>query len=124
LLDEITFSLDGPTPEINDPIRGKGSFKKCVENIKKALALGYTVDLTCCIHRELIQRDAQGNLFLDRMIRFVEDLGIHRINFHDLFKTGIPRDTWTGNLDISLEEWINVWVEIQKISKLGNIKFQ
>jgi len=122
LLDEITFSLDGPISEINDPIRGKGSFEKCVGNIKKALALGYNVDLTCCIHRGLIQRDAQGNLFLDRMIQFAEDLGIHRINFHDLFKTGIPRDTWTGNLDISLEEWIHVWVEIQKNIEAGKYK--
>ena len=121
-LDEISFSLDGPTPEINDPIRGKGSFQKCVSNIKKAIALGYTVDLTCCIHKGLIQRDSDGNLFLDRMIRFAESLEVHRINFHDLFKTGIPRDTWTGAIDISLEEWINVWAEIQKNIESGRYR--
>ena len=35
LLDEITFSLDGPNAEINDPIRGKGSFEKCLKTMKK-----------------------------------------------------------------------------------------
>jgi len=121
-LDEITFSLDGPTPEINDPIRGDGSFQKCVSNIKRAIALGYTVDLTCCIHKGLIQRNPDGNLLLDMMIQFVESLGVNRINFHDLFKTGIPRDTWTGSIDIFLEEWINIWVEIQRNIESGKYR--
>lgn len=43
MLDEITFSLDGPTKEINDPIRGYGSFEKCVKNIKRAKELGYNI---------------------------------------------------------------------------------
>jgi len=122
LLDETTFSLDGPTPEINDPVRGEGSFKKCVSNIEKALSLGYTVDLTCCIHKGLIQRDSDGYLLLDVMIRFIESLGVKRINFHDLFKTGIPRDTWTEAIDISLEEWINVWAEIQTNIESGRYR--
>lgn len=122
LLDEITLSLDGPTAEINDPIRGKGSFEKCVANIKKAINLGYRVDLTCCIHKGLIQRAPDGELLLDKMIQFAESLGINRINFHDLFKTGIPRDLWTGNIDITLEEWIKVWVEIQRNIESGKYK--
>lgn len=55
-LDEITFSLDGPTSEINDPVRGEGVFDKCVSNIKKAIKLGYKVDITCCIHKGLIKK--------------------------------------------------------------------
>lgn len=112
-LDEITFSLDGPTFEINDPIRGRGVFNKCVSNIKKAVKLAYCVDITCCLHKGLIKRDKNGKLLLDSMIRFAENLGVNRINFHDLFKTGIPRDTWTGDLDPSLKGWIKVYEEIQ-----------
>ncbi|MCD8014454.1 MAG: radical SAM protein [Lachnospiraceae bacterium] len=113
LLDEITFSLDGPNAEINDRIRGKGVFDLCSENITHALELGYNCDITCCIHKWLIERDESGQLFLDKMILFAEQMGIHRINFHDLFKSGIPRDTWTGHINISIEQWFEVWDEIQ-----------
>lgn len=121
-LNEITFSLDGPNSEINDPVRGDGVFEKCVLNIKKAIQLGYIVDLTCCMHKGLTKWGADGNLRLDTMIRFAESLGINKINFHDLFKTGIPRDVWTGEIDISLEEWINIWREIQENVKKGRYK--
>jgi len=121
-LDEITFSLDGPNSEINDPIRGKGVFNKCVSNIKKAIKLGYRVDITCCIHKELLKRDKNGELLLDSMIHFAEKLGINRINFHDLFKTGIPRDVWTENLDPSIEDWIKAYGEIQRKIDMGKYK--
>lgn len=113
-LDEITFSLDGPTVEINDAIRGRGVFEKCSANIRTAIKLGYKCDLTCCIHKMLIQRNTNGELYIDQMILFAQDLGIHTINFHDLFKSGIPRDIWTGEIDISIDEWFDVWEEIQK----------
>ena len=99
MLDEITFSIDGPTAEINDPIRGFGSFEKCVENIKKAKELGYNIDITSCISKEMTKRDKDGNLYLDRMIKFAENLGIDKINFHNLFKMGVPRDYFSGNIN-------------------------
>jgi len=113
MLDEITFSLDGPTKEINDSIRGR-SFEKCVQNIKRAKELGYNIDITSCISKELAKRDENGNLYLDRMIKFAEDLEIDRINFHNLFKTGVPRDHFSGKLDISIKQWFEMWDEIEK----------
>lgn len=112
-LDEITFSLDGFSPEINDPVRGEGSFEKCVLNIRRAKELGYNVDITSCIHKGFLVKDAKGNFYLDLMIRFAESLKVGRINFHDLFKTGIPRDVWTDNIDLSLEEWLEIYSYIQ-----------
>ncbi len=122
LLDEITFSMDGPTAEINDNIRGKGVFDKCVANIKEGVKLGYNCDITCCIHKGMIQRDSNNQLYLHKMILFAEQMGIKRINFHDLFKSGIPRDMWTGSIEISLEKWFNVWAEIQDNIKRGCYK--
>ena len=113
MLDEVTFSIDGPTKEINDPIRGYGSFDKCVKNIKKAKELGYNIDITSCISKYLLNRDENGNLYLDRMIKFAEDLGIERINFHNLFKTGVPRDYFSGNLDVPIKDWFKAWGEIE-----------
>ena len=44
------------------------------EFIKRAKELGYNIDITSCISKELIKRDENGNLYLDRMIRFAEEL--------------------------------------------------
>lgn len=41
----LSFSLDGPTPAINDPIRGEGVFEICTKNIQKAVAAGFEVSL-------------------------------------------------------------------------------
>lgn len=121
-LDEITFSLDGPTAQINDLIRGKGVFQKCVSNIKKAIKIGYKVDITCCIHKYLLKRNAGKDLLLDSMIKFAESLGVNRINFHDLFKSGIPRDLWTGNLGPSIDEWLVAYDEILSNIRNGRYK--
>ena len=53
-----------------------------------------------------------GNLLIDSMIRFAESLGVAIINFHDLFKVGVPMDTWTGNFGTSINDWIFVYNEI------------
>jgi len=42
-LDYLSFSLDGSRPEINDPIRGKGSFETCVNGMKRAREMGFTI---------------------------------------------------------------------------------
>lgn len=103
-IDEITFSLDGYNEKTNS-IRGIGVFKKCVENIKKAIQLGYKTQITCCIHKGLTKKD-RGELGILRMIKFAESLGVEQINFHDLLKTGVPRDTWTGEVAPSYKSYI------------------
>lgn len=113
-LDEISFSLDGFSPETHDLMRGKGTFLKCVSNIRMAIKLGYKVDLTCCIHRGLVKRNSKGELLVDSMIRFVESLGIGRLNFHILFKPGFPMDTWTQETNVPWEQWVEIYREIHE----------
>lgn len=122
MLDEITFSLDGPNSKINDLIRGSGVFERCTTNIKKALQLGYNCNITCCIHKYLVERAEDDCTYLEHMIHLAEDLGIQRINFHDIFKSGIPRDIWTDNLDIPIETWFQIWFEIQ--NKIDSKRFK
>jgi len=45
LLDFLSFSLDGPTAVVNDPIRGEGVFETCVTNLKNAVSAGYNVSV-------------------------------------------------------------------------------
>ena len=108
LLDEITFSLDDYDPSINDEIRGKNYYHRCVENIKLAVKKGYTTHITCCIHNRLTQRDEHGVLRINKMIDFAESLGVETINFHTLFKAHVPRDTWTGEIHTSVDEYLEL----------------
>jgi MoaA/NifB/PqqE/SkfB family radical SAM enzyme len=45
-LKAISFSLDGASPDSNDLIRGRGSFRSTTSSIKRARDLGFTVRLT------------------------------------------------------------------------------
>jgi MoaA/NifB/PqqE/SkfB family radical SAM enzyme len=121
-LDEIAFSLDGFSPEINDPVRGTNTFRNCVRNIKKAVQLGYRVTITCCIHRKLVEIDCEGNYAIEAMIRLAEQLGVANINFHDLFKAGVPMDTWTGDLNTSVEEHVQMYNHVRPKIDAGHYK--
>ena len=44
-VDYFSFSLDGPTPDENDQIRGRGSFDTCVAGIKAARQKGFNTSL-------------------------------------------------------------------------------
>jgi len=41
----LSFSLDGPNPEVNDPIRGQGVFETCTTNLAKAVQAGFETSL-------------------------------------------------------------------------------
>lgn len=113
-LNEVAYSLDGFSPETNDPLRGKGTFVRAVESMKLAINLGYRVTITCCVQKIFLTRDSDGVLLLEHMIRFAEHLGVNQINFHDLFKVGIPMDTWTGNFAPKVDDWVPVYDELAK----------
>ncbi|GAX61754.1 Radical-SAM methyltransferase [Candidatus Scalindua japonica] len=46
---KIQISLDGSRPEVNDPLRGKGSFNQIVEGIKNSIRAGYYPTVTTVI---------------------------------------------------------------------------
>jgi len=114
-LDEVAFSLDGYSADTNDPLRGKGTFVRAVDAIREAIHLGYRVTITCCVQRLFLDRDSDGRLKLEKMIRFAQQLGVAQINFHDLFKVGIPMDTWTGNFAPTPQQWMPVYDEISRM---------
>lgn len=70
-VDYFSFSLDGPTPDINDPLRGEGSFDVCVAGIRQAVAKGFTTSLIYTVSSANIGH-------LDRMGPLLRDLGVAR----------------------------------------------
>ena len=122
LLDEITFSIDGHEPHIHDELRGKGTFERTLTNLRLALKTNVRVHVTTCVHRLNSGRNEQGQLLLDQAIRWAEDLGVTLINFHPLFKMGIPRDSWTHETDISPSLWQTIYREIRTHIEAGVYK--
>lgn len=51
VFDEITVSLDGDE-ESNDAVRGKGTFKKVVENIIRSIEFGGNISISAVMNRE------------------------------------------------------------------------
>jgi MoaA/NifB/PqqE/SkfB family radical SAM enzyme len=71
LLDFLSFSLDGPDAETNDPIRGEGVFAVCVANIKRAVDAGFNVSVIYTV--------SQKNLgSLSRMVPLLLELKVRK----------------------------------------------
>ncbi|UCE72418.1 MAG: methyltransferase domain-containing protein, partial [Nitrospiraceae bacterium] len=69
----IQVSLEGPNAEIHDKLRGKGSFDKAVESIKKLISIGITPIVSTAISK-LNEKD------IARTSRFLSKLGIQEHN--------------------------------------------
>ena len=72
MLDFLSFSLDGPDAEINDPIRGEGVFQICTTNLKKAVALGFNTSLIYTVSSRNIEH-------LQRMVPLVDRAGRQKV---------------------------------------------
>ncbi len=70
-VDFFSFSLDGPDPSINDPLRGEGSFEQCTRGIAAARQRGFAVSLIYTVSRANIDH-------LHRMPALLADLGVER----------------------------------------------
>jgi radical SAM protein with 4Fe4S-binding SPASM domain len=69
----IQVSLDGPNAKIHDKLRGKGSFDKAVEGIKKLISIGITPIVSTAISK-YNEKD------IVRTSRFLKKLGIKEHN--------------------------------------------
>ncbi len=118
-IDEISFSMDGFNEITCDNIRGRGVFEIEVENIKKAVELGYKVDITCCVYQELLQQDTDGKYLMEKLIYLAADLGVERVNYHVLIKDGTPIDLWSSDLQVNADSWVKVYDAMSKKIKEG-----
>ncbi len=79
VVDYLSFSLDGVTAKTNDAIRGKGSYKRCLEGVKKSATKGFKTSLiytvnTANIHEVNKLTDLVPGLDIDKL--FIQVLGV------------------------------------------------
>lgn len=107
LLDRITpedavlsFSLDGPEPLVNDPLRGEGSFAVCTENLVRAVHQGFRVSVIFTASRLNLAH-------LHRMPDLLTKLGVARFFIQVIGLRGkSARDSEA--LQLTHEEWLDV----------------
>lgn len=105
-LDFLSFSLDGPTAEINDPIRGEGVFEVCTTNIKKAVAAGFQVSLIYTVST----RNIDG---LAAMVPLLKHLGVKKFFIQVLGLRGnSAQSTAAASNQVSRKEWLALVPEI------------
>ncbi len=100
----FSFSLDGPSSSINDPIRGRGSFDKCVSGLRCAVQKGFHISLIYTVSRENIRG-------LSYMPQLLKDLGVERFFIQVIGirgKSAENRDKDDDILQISHDEWLSI----------------
>ncbi len=103
-LDYLSFSLDGPEPAVNDPIRGEKVFVTCTENLKKAVAMGF--------HTSLIYTVSALNIdHLHKMPALLADWGVQHFFIQVIGLRGKPAagkpekaDQW----QVDPQHWLDV----------------
>lgn len=101
----FSFSLDGPTPDINDPIRGRGSFAACTAGIRAAKKKGFHTSLIYTVSAENITA-------LDRMPPLLADLGIKRFFIQVIGMRGKSAATGKGQLQVDRDAWLSLIPEV------------
>lgn len=99
-VDFFSFSLDGPTPETNDLLRGDGCFETCAAGIQKAVEKGFNTSLIYTVSRDNIAH-------LEQMPALVADLGIDRFFIQVIGIRGKSAGT-SHPLQLTREEWLSV----------------
>ncbi|WP_163336821.1 radical SAM protein [Desulfopila sp. IMCC35008] len=101
-VDFLSFSLDGPEPAINDPIRGEGVFEVCTANIKRAVAKGFNVSLIFTVSRKNIDH-------LERMLPVLKQLGVKKFFIQVIGLRGnSAKNDVPDSLQVGRKEWLSV----------------
>jgi MoaA/NifB/PqqE/SkfB family radical SAM enzyme len=112
-LDYFSFGLDGSCPEVNDRIRGKGSFKKCVARVEKARERGFNVSLIYTASQMNIQD-------VKKMPSFLKGLGIDRFFIQIIGIRGRSAKDDPPHLQLTKKQWDAVVPKVaQKAAELG-----
>ena len=103
VLDYLSFSLDGPDAEVNDPLRGAGVFATCVANMRRARDLGFRISVIYTV-------SSRNILHLERMVPLLGELGVKKffIQVIGLRGRSAVADSRGEALQVSRAQWLAV----------------
>lgn len=106
-LDCISFSLDGPSPEVNDPVRGDGVFAVCTANLRRAVAVGFNVSLIYTVSRRNI-----GELY--RMPPLLAEWGVKKFFIQVIGIRGRTAGEAESSWQVNHKDWLAVVPAVAK----------
>lgn len=118
MVNYFSFSLDGPGPAINDPLRGEGSFDVCLAGIRQAVARGFATSLIYTVSSANIDH-------LHRMGPLLRDLGVARFFIQVIGLRGRSAGTQARSAakdtgQVSRNRWLAVIPEVAAaVAELG-----
>jgi len=94
-------------------IRGKGSYDKCIEGIKKAVSMGFSTSLIYTVSKTNIHE-------LEMMVPLLDDLNIERFFVQVIGIRGKPAQINQEKLQASRSEWLSIIPDVaEKVAKHG-----
>jgi len=78
---KLQVSLDGSSPQVNDPIRGEGSFWQIVEGIRNALSIGFVPTVTTAVSARNLED-------LGAIAELLSQLGVENYHFLWMHRRG------------------------------------
>jgi MoaA/NifB/PqqE/SkfB family radical SAM enzyme len=96
-VDLFSFSLDGPTAESNDRLRGRGSFARCLEGLRAAKRRGFAVSVIYTVS----QHNLDG---LERMRPLLLELEIDRLFIQVIGLRG--RAAGAADMQVARRSWL------------------
>ncbi len=103
-LDYLSFSLDGPDPSVNDPIRGEGVFEICTGNMRRAVEKKFNTSAIYTVSSRNIEH-------LHKMPALLSDIGIKRFFIQVIGLRGKPAERIPGqesNWQVTPEQWLDI----------------
>lgn len=111
-LDSLNFSLDGHNPKTNDALRGKGCFKICTDNIKKAVKLSYNTSVIFTVSNQNID-------YLIKMANLLKKLKTKRLFIQIIGLRGRSSNS-AKTIQVTRKQWLNtIPFAAKKIAQKG-----
>lgn len=101
-LDYLSFSLDGPTAKVNDPIRGDGVFDICSQNITRAVGAGFNVSVIYTVSSRNLH-------YLDQMVDLLDRLRVKKFFIQVLGLRGKSAQPKSDKIaQVTSKEWLDI----------------
>jgi MoaA/NifB/PqqE/SkfB family radical SAM enzyme len=104
-LDRVAVSLDTPSPEHFDKLRGRRAYRDAIVTVQQLGNVSIPFDINCTVVRSTLQ-------YVPQMLSFCESLGARRLNMHWFSPVGRARKH-APEERVSAAEWRQVLAQVQ-----------
>jgi Predicted Fe-S oxidoreductases len=102
----IRVSLDGPTAETHDKVRGAGAYESTLGSIRELIKSGYSVAISSTVFAFNVHEALA-------LLRLADDIGISLVNYHVFSEEGLGADNPSWSL--APQDWIDFCGQLEAV---------